>query len=119
MGSTVSWALGRRGLGEDDGVASLRTVGVDGIAGSRTASGAQRHELGEDNVVVGSGMASWAWGWCLHGRWRHQLRSGKMATCKGARPCSRIMARRLLGGLDNGTGSGEVDDDVGSRKIFS
>jgi hypothetical protein len=28
------------------------------------------------------------------------------------------MARRLLGGLDNGTSSREVDDDVGSREIF-
>jgi hypothetical protein len=29
-----------------------------------------------------------------------------------------MMARRLQGGLDDGTGSGEVDDSVGSREIF-
>jgi hypothetical protein len=30
-----------------------------------------------------------------------------------------MMARRLYGGLDNDTGSREVDDGVGSREIFS
>jgi hypothetical protein len=30
-----------------------------------------------------------------------------------------MMVRRLRGGLDDGTGSGEVDNGMGSRQIFS
>jgi hypothetical protein len=57
--------------------------GFDGVVGSGTASGAQRHSLGEDNIVVGSGMASRAWGRRLHGRRCHRLGSGEMVSCKG------------------------------------
>jgi hypothetical protein len=39
---------------------------------------------------------------------RHRGGSGEDST----------MARRVQGGLDDGTGSGEVDDDTGSREIF-
>jgi hypothetical protein len=66
-----------------------------------TAPGAQRHGLGEGNVVAGSGMASHAWGWRLHGRRCHRFLSGKMAAHKGARPWSGMTARRLQGGLNN------------------
>jgi hypothetical protein len=58
----VSWALGHHGLGEDDDIVCPGTARVDDIVGSRTAPGAQCHGLGEDNVVVGLGMASWTWG---------------------------------------------------------
>jgi hypothetical protein len=57
--------------------------GFDGVVGSGTASGAQRHSLGEDNIVVGSGMASRAWGRRLHGRGCHRLGLGEMASRKG------------------------------------
>jgi hypothetical protein len=60
MSSTASWALGRRGLKEVNDTEGPRTVRVDGVAGSLTASGAQRHGLGEDNIVVGSRTTSWA-----------------------------------------------------------
>jgi hypothetical protein len=57
--------------------------GFDGVVGSGMASGAQHHSLGEDNIVVGSRMASQAWGWRLHGRRCHRLESGEMASRKG------------------------------------
>jgi hypothetical protein len=41
-----------------------------------------------------------------------------MAAHKGARPWSGTTAWRLRGGLDNGTGSREVDDGAGYREIF-
>jgi hypothetical protein len=47
------------------------------------------------------GTTSWAWGRCLRGRLHHQLRSGKMVARKRARPWSKMMARRLWGGLDD------------------
>jgi hypothetical protein len=40
---------------------------VVGIVGSETTRGAQCDRLGEDDVVSGSGTASWAWG---RGRWQ-------------------------------------------------
>jgi hypothetical protein len=80
--------------------------------------GQWRRGLREDNVVVGSGTASQAWGWRMCGRRRHRLGSGKMAAHKGARPWSGTTAWRLRGGLDNGTGSREVDDGAGYREIF-
>jgi hypothetical protein len=58
MGSTASWALGRCGLGEDDGATGPGTARIDRITDSVTEPGAQRHELREDNIVAGSGMAS-------------------------------------------------------------
>jgi hypothetical protein len=69
----------------------------------------------EDDVVAGSGMASWAWGRGLHGRRRHRLRdvgaagSGEDST----------MAWRFRGGLDDGTSSRDVDYGVGSRENFN
>jgi hypothetical protein len=54
--------------------------------------------------------------------------AGKMAAHKGLdhgqeRQCSgsgedSMMARRIRGGLDDGTDSGEVDDSAGSRENF-
>jgi hypothetical protein len=41
VGSTVSWALGCRRLGEDDDTAGPGMERVDGVMGSGTASGAQ------------------------------------------------------------------------------
>jgi hypothetical protein len=57
---------------------------VDDITGSGTTLGAQHHWHRLDDVVAGLGTASRAWGRCLHGRWRNQLGSGKMAVHKGA-----------------------------------
>jgi hypothetical protein len=74
---------GCRKLREDDGVAGLRMAWVVGIVGSGMARGAQRCRLKEDDVVAGSGMASWTWGRGLCGRWHHRLGSGKMAVRKG------------------------------------
>jgi hypothetical protein len=75
---------------------------VDGVAGSRTTSGAQHRGLGEDNIVAGSGTTSRAWGRHMRGRRCHQLESGKMAARKGARPWSGTTTRRLRGGLNDG-----------------
>jgi hypothetical protein len=56
---------------------------VIGVTGSRMARGAQRRGLGEDDVVVGSGTTSRAWGQCLQCRRCHRLGSGKMMARKG------------------------------------
>jgi hypothetical protein len=47
------------------------------------ARGAQRHGLGEDDVVAGSRMTSQFWGRGMRGRQRLRLGSGKMMTRKG------------------------------------
>jgi hypothetical protein len=106
----------------------LGTAWVDGVTGSGMASGAQRHGLRVDNFVAGLRTASRTWGRRLHGQRRHRLGSRQMAMRKGARPWSgtmarrlredSAMARRLQRGLDDGTGSGEDGDGVGSREIF-
>jgi hypothetical protein len=103
VGSGASQGWRCRRLGEDDGTAGQGTVLVNGVASSRMASGAQYRRLIEDNIVVGSGTSSQSWGWHLRGRRRHQLGSGKMVACKGARPWLRMMARMLRGGLNDGT----------------
>jgi hypothetical protein len=119
---------GHHGLGEDDGIAELGRVWVVGYVGSRIEQGAQRCRLREDDVVAGSGIASWAWARGLHCRWRHRLRSGKMVArkgldhgrqrrCRGSRE-DTTMAWRLRGGHDDDTCSGEVNDGVSSREIF-
>jgi hypothetical protein len=51
---------GQRRLGEDDNAAGPGMVRVIRVAGLGTTRGAQRCELGEADVVVGSTMASWA-----------------------------------------------------------
>jgi hypothetical protein len=102
MGFGASQGRRCRGLGEDDGAAGPGMVWVDGVACSGTAPGAQRRGLREDNVVVGSGTTSRAWGRRLRGQRRHRLGSGKMAACKGDRPWSVTTVRRLWVGLDNG-----------------
>jgi hypothetical protein len=43
---------------------------------------------------------------------------GRWWCVKGPRPWSGTMVRRLWGGLDDGTGSGEVDGNTGSKEIF-
>jgi hypothetical protein len=55
--SMTLWALGHHGLWEDNGAAEPGMVRVDDVTCSGMAPGAQRHELEEDNVVVGSGTA--------------------------------------------------------------
>jgi hypothetical protein len=100
-----AWGGQRRcGVKDNVGLIVSQTLGQrgDDATGSGMAPGAQRHELGEDDVVAGSGTASWAWGRRLRGRWHHRLRSGKMETRKGARPWSGTMVQRLWGGLDDG-----------------
>jgi hypothetical protein len=64
----------------------------------------------------------------MHGRRLHRLGSPKTAARKGL-DCGRerrcrgsgedsTMARKLRGGLDDGTGSEEVDNNAGYREIF-
>jgi hypothetical protein len=53
------------------------------VVGSGIAWGAQCHGLGEDDIVVGSGMVSRAWGQGLHCQRHHWLGSEKMAARKG------------------------------------
>jgi hypothetical protein len=118
VGSTASRALGHRGLGEDDGTAGPGMARVDGVVGLGMAHGAPCCRFGEEDLVAGSGMTSRAWGRCLRGRWHHRLGLGKMAVLKGDRPWSGMIARRLRGELNDGTGSRVVDDDAGSREIF-
>jgi hypothetical protein len=101
-GSRASQGRRCHELREDDGTTGLGTARVDGVTGSGTAPGAQRHVIGEDNVVVGSGMVSRAWGRHLRDRRHHRLRLGKMVAHKGARLMSGTTARRLRGGLDDG-----------------
>jgi hypothetical protein len=107
----------------------LRTVRVDGVMGSGMARDAQCRVLRQDDVVAGLGTTSWTWGWCLCGQRCHRLRTGKMVArkgldrgqerwCEGSGEDSK-MVRKLQGGLNNGTGSEEVDDGEGSREIFS
>jgi hypothetical protein len=62
VGSGTSRRGRHRGLGEDDGIAGPGTARVDGVAGLGTAQGAHHHGLREDDIVVSSGMVSWAWG---------------------------------------------------------
>jgi hypothetical protein len=95
VGSRASWGRRHRELGEDNGVAGLGTVWVNGITGSGTVPGAHRHGLREDNIVAGSETTSRAWGRCMRGRWRHWLGSGKMAARKGARSWLGTMRQRL------------------------
>jgi hypothetical protein len=75
---TVLWAQGRHrfnsvtnsgrhGLREDDCIAGPGMVRVIGVVGLGTERGAQRCGLGKDDVVVGSGTASQAWGQGLCG----------------------------------------------------
>jgi hypothetical protein len=119
---------GRRRLGEDDGTADPGRAWVIGVTSLGTAWGAQHRGLGEDDIVVGLGTASQAWGQVLHCQWRHRLGSGKMAVRKGLdRGRERwfrgsgedsTMMRGLQRGLNDGTCPGEVDDSVGSREIF-
>jgi hypothetical protein len=116
----ASWALDVAGPG---------MVWVDSIVGSRTSCGAQRHGLGVNDIVAGSGMASRAWGWRLCGQWHHWLRLGKMVTRKcldhdqerwfGGSEEDLTMAGRLWGGLDDDTGSGEVDDGMDPGKFWA
>jgi hypothetical protein len=101
VGSMTLWALGRRGLAEDDGAAGPGTAWVDDVTGLGMASGAHRRGLGEDNVVASSGTASRAWGRCLQGRRHHRLGLGKMAARKGARSQLGTMVWSLRGGLDD------------------
>jgi hypothetical protein len=116
VGLMASQTLGRRG---DDDAVGQGMAWVNDIAGSGMALGAQCCGLGEDDVVVGLGMVSWAWGRCLCGQWRHRLMSGKIAARKGARPWLGTTVRRLRGGLDSSTGSGEVDDGASSREFLT
>jgi hypothetical protein len=101
---------------------------VVSITGSGMVRGAQGCGLGEDDVIAGPGMASRAWGRGLR-CWRcHQLRSGMMAAHKGLNRgrewwCGGFhedstTAQSLWGVLNDGKGSGEVDDGAGSREIF-
>jgi hypothetical protein len=63
VGSTASWAVDVTGSGR---MTALRTqpglARVIGVVGSGASWGAQRHGLEEDDIVVGSGTTSWAWG---------------------------------------------------------
>jgi hypothetical protein len=58
-GLMVSWALGRRG---DDGATGSGIAQVDDVMSLGTVRGAHRRRLREDDIVVGSRTASWAWG---------------------------------------------------------
>jgi hypothetical protein len=58
---------GHHELEEDNDTMVPGMAWVISITGSGTAWGAQCHGLEEDDVVVGSGMASWAWGQGLCG----------------------------------------------------
>jgi hypothetical protein len=91
--------------GSGSGNMVVRTKGStgvrnDGIATSGTLWGRQRHRHG-DNACRST--VSLARG---RGRWWHVRR---------ARPGSGMMTRRLWGGLDDGVGSGEVNDDACSK----
>jgi hypothetical protein len=97
------WGQQCRGLGQDDGTVGPGMTWVDNVVGSRTALGAQHRGLREDNIVVGSRTVSQAWGQCLRGRRHHWLGSGKIAARKGAQPWLGTTARRLQGGLGDGT----------------
>jgi hypothetical protein len=44
---------------------------------------------------------------------------GRWQRVKGPQPWSGMTVRRLYGGFDDGTCSGEVDDGTGSRENFS
>jgi hypothetical protein len=108
--------MGRRhhGLGEDDSAVGPRMTWVDDIVGLGTVSGAQHLGLSEDDVVAGSGTASWAWVQRLRGRRCHQLGSGRgrwwcikglnrgwERWCESSGEDS-MMVWRLRGGLDDG-----------------
>jgi hypothetical protein len=54
-----------------------------GVPGSGMMRGAQRRRLREENIVVGLGTASRAWGQGLRYRRHHRLGSGKMVAHKG------------------------------------
>jgi hypothetical protein len=60
---TTSWALDVVGLGRTTALWTRAVmVRVISITGSGTAWGAQHHKHGEDDIVVGSGMALRDWG---------------------------------------------------------
>jgi hypothetical protein len=90
------------GLREDDDTTGPGTVRVNGITGLGTTPGAQYHGPREDNVVVGSGIASQAWGWRLRGQRCHRLGSRKMAVHKWARPWLGTTTLRLRGRFNDG-----------------
>jgi hypothetical protein len=93
----TSWARGgRRRCRPGDGE-------VHGVTGLGTTPGAQRHGLGEDDIVAGSETVPWDWGRRLCGRQRHMLGSGKMTVHKEARSWSGMMTRRLWGVLNEST----------------
>jgi hypothetical protein len=83
-----------------------KCLGVNGIAGSGMAWGAQRHGLGDDDGIVGM-TASPA-----------RVREDGDAY-RGARSWSGTIVQRLRGALDDSVGSREVDDGAGSREVFS
>jgi hypothetical protein len=76
-------ALRAQGWRRIDGIVDPGMAWVVHVAGSGTAWWPQHHELGKDDVVVGSGMVSRASGRSLRGRQHHRFGSGKMAACKG------------------------------------
>jgi hypothetical protein len=104
--TTVLWAKGRRGF---DGITgsgrtiALRARGRRGSSASRARErrgGAQRHGLGEVDVVAGLGTASQAQGRGLRGQQHHRLRSGKMVARKGV---DRGRERRCKGSGEDST----------------
>jgi hypothetical protein len=105
---------GHRGLREDNDTVGSGTAWVISIVGSRTAWGAHRCRLREDDIGVGLGTTLQAWECGLRGRWRHQLGDDGAARSRE----DSTTARRLWGGLDNGIGSEEVNNGAGSKEIF-
>jgi hypothetical protein len=75
--------------------------------------GQWRHGIGDGAYVV-DGITV-----LCRGRWRcvKRLNRGRERWCGGSGEDS-TMTRRLQGGLNDGMGSGEVNDDVDSREIF-
>jgi hypothetical protein len=132
---TAPWALGHC---RDDNIAGSGRTTMLRAQRRRASMASWAREQRRGHIVVGSGRTTllWAPERCRgledgaymvddvfgsgRGRWRHieGLDRG-WETRHGGSAESSTMARRLQGGLDNGTSSGEVDDDTGSMEIFA